>query len=180
MITGMMLRFDSLELLQRLNDEQYGRLIRAALVFAKSRAEAEAGEQMEPELSAPECYLWPGLRMAIIQDQENYKAKCEQNRKNIEGYWAGQRQQEQPEAEDTTVYDRIRPDTNININHNPNININPNINHQDQSQSQGRDRLRAQHGGIYQEIHQQRAAAAKTSTSTGLLAAGLLRSAGGD
>jgi len=151
MITGMMLRFDSLELLQRLNDEQYGRLIRAALVFAKSRAEAEAGEQREPELSAPECYLWPGLRMAIIQDQENYKAKCEQNRKNIEGYWAGQRQQEQPEAEDTTVYDRIRPDTNININHNPNININHNINHQDQSQSQGRDRLRAD-GYTDQEI----------------------------
>ena len=152
MITGMMLRFDSLELLQRLNDEQYGRLIRAALVFAKSRAEAEAGEhQREPELSAPECYLWPGLRMAIIQDQEHYKAKCDQNRKNIEGYWAGQRQQEQPEAEDTTVYDRIRPDTNININHNPNININSNINHQDQSQSQARDRLRAD-GYTEQEI----------------------------
>lgn len=131
MITGMMLRFDSLEHHQQLNDEQYGRLIRAALVFAKSRAEAEVGEQREPKLSTPECYLWPGLRMAIIQDQESYKAKCEQNRKNIAGYWAGQRQQEQPEAEDTTEYDRIRPDTNnnimSNIMSNPNVKSNSNV-----------------------------------------------------
>lgn len=153
MMTGFLLRYDSLEEHGQLNDEQYGRLIRAALKFAR--------DGTEPELPSPECYLWPGLRLAVVRDQEQYRAKCLQNTENINKRWEQYRQQEdqeQPEAEDTNVYDRIRTDTNdtninIKINHNPKINNNDNINHQDQSQSQsqGLDRLRAD-GYTDQEI----------------------------
>lgn len=151
MMTGFLLRYDSLEEHGQLNDEQYGRLIRAALKFAR--------DGTEPELPSPECYLWPGLRLAVVRDQEQYRAKCLQNTENINKRWEQYRQQEdqeQPEAEDTNVYDRIRTDTNdtnINIKINHKINNNDNINHQDQSQSQsqGLDRLRAD-GYTDQEI----------------------------
>ena len=134
MMTGMLLKFSSLEEHGELDNEQYGKLIRAALKYAR--------DGTEPVLEYPERYLWPGLKNEIILDQERYKAKCLQNAENINKRWEQyrQHQEEVQEAEaDTTVYDRIRPDTNryeaIRTDTND-TNINIKINHQDQDQDQ--------------------------------------------
>ena len=138
MMTGFLLRFDSLEEHSGLTNEQYGRLIRAALRFAK--------DGTEPELESPECYLWPGLRLAVVKDQEQYKAKCLQNTENINKRWEQWRQRQEQNQQDhdgdTDEYDRIRTDTkdtNININHN--LNDQYQYQSHNQSQSQAAEKL---------------------------------------
>lgn len=161
-MTGMLLKFDSLEEHGELNDEQYGKLIRAALRYAR--------DGTEPDLSYPERYLWPGLKNEIIWDQERYKAKCLQNAENVNKRWEQYRQhQEEMQAaeDDTTVYDRIRTDTkpyepirtdtndtNIksNIKSSPKSNVNLNSNVKSSHQVQAADRLRAD-GYTDQEIN---------------------------
>lgn len=133
MMTGFMLPYDALEEYQGLTDEQFGKLIRAGLRYARD------GE--ETELSAPESYLYPGLKIKIARDKEKYQEKCRKNRENIAHRWGNP-----PPGDDTTVYDRIRTYTNDTNN---NININPNINNQSQYQSinhqeQARKVLRAE------------------------------------
>lgn len=134
MMTGFMLPYDALEEYEGLTDEQFGRLIRAGLRFARD------GE--ETELNAPESYLYPGLKLKIARDKEKYQEKCRKNAENIRQRWNNP-----PPGTDTNVYDRIRTntnDTNNNINPNPNIKSNPNPNHQSQSQEQARTQLRAE------------------------------------
>lgn len=107
-MTGFYLRFDSLEEYAALDNEQFGRLIRAGLRFAINGT--------EPDLSEPESYLWPGLRLRIIHNAELYQRKCEQNAANIRKRWERQRQEQE---RNSTVYDGIQTntkDTNININ----------------------------------------------------------------
>lgn len=137
MMTGFLLPYDSLEEHSELTDEQYGRIIRAALRYAR--------DGTEPELPLPERYLWPGLRQKVNYDRNQYAKKCAQNTENINKRWERQRQEQQqePEAEenDTTVYDRIRTDTNdtninINIKSKSNINNKSNINQSNQIQEQ--------------------------------------------
>ena len=101
-MTGLYLRFDSLEEYAVLDDQQFGRLIRAGLQFAI--------DGTEPELSPPESYLWPGLRIRIVHNAELYRKKCEQNAANIRKRWDRQRQEQEQET-DSAVYDRIRTDT---------------------------------------------------------------------
>lgn len=132
MMTGFLLPYDSLEEHSELTDEQYGRIIRATLRYAR--------DGTEPELPIPERYLWPGLRQKVNYDRSQYAKKCAQNTENINKRWERQRDQQQDqepepatEAEetDTNVYDRIRTDTNdtnININIKSNINNKSNIN----------------------------------------------------
>lgn len=136
MMTGFLLRYDSLEEHSCLTDEQYGRIIRAVLRYAR--------DGTEPELPEPERFLWPGLRQKVLYDRAQYEKKCAQNTENINKRWERQRQ-EQDQGEDTDVYDRIRTDTNdtninINIKSNPNIKINDNINQSNQI----REQLRAE------------------------------------
>ena len=140
MMTGFLLRYDSLEEHSCLNDEQYGRIIRAALRYAR--------DGTEPDLPEPERYLWPGLRQKVLYDKAQYEKKCAQNTENINKRWERQRQDQGQETEDAEGYDRIRPytnDTNININNNPNINIKSNniVNRQDQSNITSMEQLRA-------------------------------------
>ena len=140
MMTGFLLRYDSLEEHSCLNDEQYGRIIRAALRYAR--------DGTEPDLPEPERYLWPGLRQKVLYDKAQYDKKCAQNTENINKRWERQRQDQGQETEDAEGYDRIRPytnDTNININNNPNINIKSNniVNRQDQSNITSMEQLRA-------------------------------------
>lgn len=130
MMTGFLLPYDSLEEHSELTDEQYGRIIRATLRYAR--------DGTEPELPIPERYLWPGLRQKVNYDRSQYAKKCAQNTENINKRWERQRDQEpepatEAEETDTNVYDRIRTDTNdtninINIKSKSNINNKSNIN----------------------------------------------------
>ena len=99
MMTGFLLRYDSLEEHSCLTDEQYGRIIRAALRYAR--------DGTEPELPEPERFLWPGLRQKVMYDRAQYEKKCAQNSENIKKRWEQQRKDQQ-EQDDTTVYEPIR------------------------------------------------------------------------
>lgn len=111
MMTGFLLRLDSLEEYSVLDDQQFGRLIRAALQFAI--------DGTEPVLSSPESYLWPGMRLKILHDAEQYRRKCEQNAENARRGWNLRRSQ----AADANACDRIQThamDANNNCNGNSN------------------------------------------------------------
>ena len=114
MMTWIMLYYDALEDYKLLSDEQFGKLIREALRFAQ--------DGTETELSAPEAYLWPGLRNRLIRDKESYEEKCRQNAENIRKRWNREnRDAESGDAENAEpveepppgAYERIRPNTNV-------------------------------------------------------------------
>ena len=102
-MTWLMLYYDALEDYALLTDDQFGRLIRAALHFAKT------GE--EKELNAPESYIWPVLRNRLIRDKERYEEKCRKNAENINKRWEQQR--EPGNSKPPGGYERIRTDTNV-------------------------------------------------------------------
>lgn len=87
-MTGMMLYYDALEEYRELTDEQFGRLIRAGLVFGRD------GE--ETELPVPERYLYPGLKLKITRDKEKYQAVCEKRAEAARKRW-NQQPGEEPE-----------------------------------------------------------------------------------
>lgn len=107
MMTWIMLYYDALTDYSLLTDEQFGRLIRAGLLFAKT------GE--ETKLSEPEAYLWPGLRSRLLRDKDSYEDKCRKNAENINKRWEQQREPEtEPEEEKPPDgYERIRSNTNV-------------------------------------------------------------------
>ena len=78
-MTGMMIYYDALEEYQDLNDEQFGRLIRAGLLFAK--------DGTETELNPPEKYLYRGLILKIKRDKEKYQATCEKRAEAARKRW---------------------------------------------------------------------------------------------
>lgn len=75
----IMLYHDALVEYSPLSDEQFGRLIRAALQFAKTGTETE--------LSAPESILWPGLKMRILRDAEKYQKICDKRTEAAKKRW---------------------------------------------------------------------------------------------
>ena len=85
-MTGMMLYYDALEEYRELTDEQFGRLIRAGLVYGRD------GE--ETELPIPERYLYPGLKLKITRDKEKYQAVCEKRAEAARKRW-----NQQPDGE---------------------------------------------------------------------------------
>jgi len=89
------LYFDMLETHSVLTDEQFGRLIRAGLIYAR--------DGKEQSLNAPESYLFPTFKSNIDRNKETYKKRCEQNQENIRKRW---------DKDNTTVYDPIQPYTN--------------------------------------------------------------------
>ena len=86
MAAGMILFFDALEEYRELTDEQFGRLIRAGLIYGAS------GD--DTELPAPEKYLYPGLRLKISRDQEKYRAVCEKRAEAARKRWNQQQDEE--------------------------------------------------------------------------------------
>ena len=65
---------DILQQGQRLQDAEFGRLIRAALLYTQT------GEEME--LTGNEVFLWDSLKMDIDRASEAYRKKVEANREN--------------------------------------------------------------------------------------------------
>ena len=86
MAAGMILFFDALEEYRELTDEQFGRLIRAGLIYGATGNDSE--------LPAPEKYLYPGLRLRIGRDQEKYRDTCEKRAEAARKRWETQRDAE--------------------------------------------------------------------------------------
>ena len=78
---GVMLYFDRLTFLERLNDAQAGQLFRAIVRYAR--------DDLPPEWSDPSLALvWDFLRPALDQDKQRYAQICERNRRAVERRWA--------------------------------------------------------------------------------------------
>lgn len=71
----IMLFYSALDEYSKLSDEQFGRLIRAGLRYARDGTEAE--------LKGPEKYMFPVLQSKIDQAKQTYREKCEQNAANV-------------------------------------------------------------------------------------------------
>ena len=106
MMSWIMVYYDALKEYRLLSDEQFGRLIRAALSFAQ--------DGTEPTFDGPEAYLWPGLENRLIRDKESYAEKCRQNAENIRKRWNRDGKHAETEGEPPPgEYGRIRPNTNV-------------------------------------------------------------------
>ena len=74
---------DCLEKYQKLNDTEFGRLVRAALRYKATGA--------EPGELGREALVWDGMRLDIDRDNESYTATCsaraEAGRKGAEARW---------------------------------------------------------------------------------------------
>lgn len=78
---------DCLDKFQKLNDTEFGRLVRAALRYKATGA--------EPTELGREALLWDGMRLDIDRDNESYSAKCsvraEAGKKGAEARWQSQK-----------------------------------------------------------------------------------------
>ena len=74
-----------LETTKRLNDAEFGRLMRAAITYS--------ADGQELELSGRELMAWDMVKWQIDRDVAEYAKKCEKQRQNVMKRW------------DTTVYD---------------------------------------------------------------------------
>ena len=81
--TYLKLFVDCLEKYQKLNDTEFGRLVRAALRYKATGA--------EPDDLGREALVWDGMRLDIDRDNESYTATCsaraEAGRKGAEARW---------------------------------------------------------------------------------------------
>ena len=95
---GVMLYFDRLPYLNRMDDVQRGRLFLWIMEYAQYG--------VVPEIEDPMLGMaWDMVKPAIDLDTERYEAKCERNRENI--------QKRRKKASNTTVSNRI-PNTKTN------------------------------------------------------------------
>lgn len=77
---GVLLYFDRVVFLNRLSDEENGKLFRAIILYAR--------DGIEPEFSDQALLMaWDFLRPALDEDAESYDAKCEKNRQNAVKRW---------------------------------------------------------------------------------------------
>ena len=76
---------DCLEKYQKLNDTEFGRLVRAALRYKATGA--------EPDELGREALLWDGMRLDIDRDNESYSSKCSARaaagKKGAQARWQG-------------------------------------------------------------------------------------------
>lgn len=82
-VTYLKLFVDCLEKYQKLNDTEFGRLVRAALRYKATGA--------EPGDLGREALLWDGMRLDIDRDNENYNAivsaRSEAGKKGAKARW---------------------------------------------------------------------------------------------
>ena len=90
-MTGFIFQDKYLKRLEKLSDQEVGRLVRA---LSKYHATGEA-----QELKGRECGYYDFIKADIDEVEDAYAAKCEKNKKNRQGTL-------------TTVNDRQRPSTN--------------------------------------------------------------------
>jgi len=85
---------DMLDILDELTDEQAGKIFKAVKDF-------ENGKEVKLEGILKAVFI--PIQNQLVRDKEKYDSICEKNKENIKKRWGKQN--------DTTVYDRIRPDT---------------------------------------------------------------------
>lgn len=78
--------------------------------------------QEEPTENEVKYSIFGMIKKQIDRDLDKYINKCRRNSENIKKRW--ERRSQKPIQENTTVYDRIRPDTNYTDNNNDNNNDN--------------------------------------------------------
>jgi len=91
---SFILHKDSLSVLDKLTDEQAGQLFKAI-------SDYQNGKDLELDVLID--LVFEPFRNNFVRDEAKYKDKCEKNRDNVNKRW---------NKKDTTVYDRIRMDTN--------------------------------------------------------------------
>lgn len=110
--------------LSGLRDDQFGRVIRAAIGYAENGT--------IPELDPMEMLGFNFIKEDIDRANDNYKKVCEANRSNVQKRW-------EKKKNDTTVYDGIRSNTNEYGRMNG-INGNTNVYETYQSKGEGKSK----------------------------------------
>ena len=94
------------EILDRLTDEEAGKLLKAMTKYFNHGT--------EPKFSGALEFVWIPIRQQMDANAEKYQEKCEKNRKKIQDYW----DKVKGNSTDTTVYSGIQRNTtatNIDI-----------------------------------------------------------------
>ena len=121
---GFLLLNNQYEVIETLNDEQAGQLLKAFYDYNLGK---------EIKLNGLMLTVFSNFKIVFDENEQKYQETCEKNKKNIENYWKRVKEQ------NTNEYDRIQSNTNVyerkrtntmatNININKNINTNTNIN----------------------------------------------------
>ena len=123
---GFLLLNNQYEVIETLNDEQAGQLLKAFFDYNLGK---------EIKLNGLMRTVFNNFKVVFDENEQKYQEKCEKNKQNIENYWKKIKEQNTNEYEciqsNTNVYEKIRTNTmatNININKNINTNINTNTN----------------------------------------------------
>ena len=123
---GFLLLNNQYEVIETLNDEQAGQLLKAFFDYNLGK---------EIKLNGLMRTVFNNFKVVFDENEQKYQEKCEKNKQNIENYWKKIKEQNTNEYEriqsNTNVYEKIRTNTmatNININKNINKNINTNLN----------------------------------------------------
>ena len=121
---GFLLLNNQYEVIETLNDEQAGQLLKAFFDYNLGK---------EIKLNGLMRTVFNNFKVVFDENEQKYQEKCEKNKQNIENYWKKIKEQNTNEYEciqsNTNVYEKIRTNTmatNININKNINTNINTN------------------------------------------------------
>ena len=110
---GFLLYFNQKTIIDELTDEEAGILFKALYEYENTKK--------IPKLNKILKIIFLQFKNILDNDEKKYEEKCLKNKQNVEKRWN--------KSKDTTVYERIRTDTNYtNINKNNNININKNRN----------------------------------------------------
>lgn len=121
---GFLLLNNQYEVIETLNDEQAGQLLKAFFDYNLGK---------EIKLNGLMRTVFNNFKVVFDENEQKYQEKCEKNKQNIENYWKKIKEQNTNEYEriqsNTNVYEKIRTNTmatNININKNINTNLNTN------------------------------------------------------
>lgn len=115
----MLVHFDTwLTLTATMSDEQVGKLLRAAIAYARGDSESDAFFGGDKVLAL----AFSMLKMSDDMDWKQYRLKCEKLKSNIQKRWRKQIQT------NTNEYNSIQKGTYTNTNTNANTNTNTNTN----------------------------------------------------
>ncbi|MDY6153448.1 MAG: DUF6291 domain-containing protein [Terrisporobacter sp.] len=126
---GFLLLNNQYEVIETLNDEQAGQLLKAFFDYNLGK---------EIKLNGLMRTVFNNFKVVFDENEQKYQEKCEKNKQNIENYWKKIKEQNNTNEyeciqSNTNEYEKIRTNTmatniNKNININTNTNINKNIN----------------------------------------------------
>ena len=105
------------EILDRLTDEEAGKLLKAMTKYFNHGTEPKFDGALE--------FVWIPIRQQMDANAEKYEAKCQKNKESIQRYW-------NKVKGDTNEYERIRTNTNatnidIDMGVNKNIEVDVNV-----------------------------------------------------